>query len=68
MPERVPPAATVYWAGASRQPGNLRTVPGMMRPGSGPTAGRLAAKSARQPPRTPSAAAMPDSVSPGCTT
>src|ERR1700722_884681 len=67
MPDRVSPAATVYRASAAG-PGSVRTVPGLMRPGSGPTAGRRAAYSAGQPPRTPSAAAMPDRVSPGCTT
>ena len=67
IPDRVSPAATAYQAGAPR-PGRARTVPGRMRPGSGPTARRLAAYSAGQPPGTPSAAAMPDRVSPGCTT
>jgi hypothetical protein len=36
--------------------------------GSGPMSGRLAAYRAIQPPRTPSCAAMPDNVSPCCTT
>ena len=35
MPDRVSPAATVYRAGAAG-PGSARTVPGRMRPGSGP--------------------------------
>ena len=66
MPDRVSPAVTRYWAGVAR-PGRASTVPGRMRPGSGPMARRLAAYSAGQPPRVPSAAAMPDRVSPGCT-
>src|SRR5215470_9692283 len=36
--------------------------------GSGPMARRLAAYSAGQPPRTPNRSAMPDNVSPCCTT
>ena len=67
MPERVSPAVIVYRAGAAG-PGRVRTAPGRMRPGSGPIARRLAAYRAGQPPGMPSAAAMPDSVSPGCTT
>jgi len=36
--------------------------------GSGPMTRRLAAYKAGQPPRTANRAAMPDNVSPGCTT
>ena len=43
-------------------------MPGLMMFGSGPMSGRLAAYSAGQPPRTRSCAAMPDNVSPCCTT
>jgi hypothetical protein len=39
-----------------------------MTSGSGPTAARLAAYSAGQPPRTANRAAMPDNASPDCTT
>src|SRR5260370_24016240 len=39
-----------------------------MTSGSGPMCGRLAAYRAGQPPRTANRAAMPDNVSPGCTT
>ena len=67
MPDRVSPAATVYRAGAVR-PGSARAVPGRIRSGSGPMICLLAAYSAGQPPRVPSAAAIPESVSPGRTT
>ena len=67
MPDRVSPAVIAYRAGAAR-PGGARMVPGRMRAGSGPMTRRLAAYRAGQPPGTPSAAAMPDRVSPGCTT
>src|ERR1700747_1299023 len=43
-------------------------MPGWMTFGSGPMTGRLAAYRAGQPPRTANRAAMPDNVSPGCTT
>jgi hypothetical protein len=46
-------------------PGRASTVPGRMTFGSGPMACRLAAYRAGQPPATPAATAMPDSVSPG---
>src|SRR5579862_7355873 len=49
------------------KPGSTSMVPGRIRPGSGPMTARLAAYSAGQPPGTPRAAAMPDSVSPGRT-
>ena len=65
--DSVSPAATVYRAGAAA-PGSASTAPGSMTSGSGPMTCRFAAYSAGQPPRTPSAAAMPDRVSPGCTT
>src|SRR5580704_5777854 len=39
-----------------------------MTSGSGPMSGRLAEYRAGQPPRTANRAAMPDNVSPGCTT
>ena len=67
MPDRVSPAPTVYRA-AAPPPGKASTVPGRMRPGSGPITSRLAAYRAGQPPRVPSAEAMPERVSPGCTT
>ena len=47
--------------------GTVRTAPGRMVSGSWPMACRLAAYSAGQPPGTPSAAAMPDKVSPAAT-
>jgi hypothetical protein len=47
--------------------GIVSTVPEWMTSGSGPTACRLAAYSAGQPPRTANSAAMPDSVSPAAT-
>ena len=67
MPNRVWPAVMAYRC-ADAQPGNTSMVPGRIRPGSGPMACLLAAYSAGQPPGTPRAAAMPDSVSPGRTT
>src|SRR6185312_7857763 len=48
-------------------PGTVSTVPAPIRSGSGPTAVSLAAYRAGQPPRTPSAAAIADRVSPGRT-
>ena len=63
---RVSPATTVYRAGPVT-PGSTSTVPACSRPGSRPRRGRLAAYSAGQPPGTANRAAMPDSVSPGCT-
>ena len=65
--DRVSPGATTYRVRA-RPPGSTSTVPGRMTSGSGPISGRLAAYNAAQPPRTASRAAMPDNVSPGCTT
>ena len=47
--------------------GSVRTVPGRIVPGLGPTADRLAAYSAGQPPRTANRAAIPDRVSPAAT-
>jgi hypothetical protein len=47
--------------------GTVSTVPGRIAPGSGPMTRRLAAYRAGQPPRTASAAAMPDNVSPAAT-
>ena len=67
MPDKVSPAATVYRTGPC-WPGSTRTVPATMRSGSGPMICRLAAYRAGQPPRTFSCAAMPDKVSPCCTT
>src|SRR5579859_5526353 len=66
MPDRVSPGATVYRAGWAC-PGSTRMVPGCMSLGLGPMACRLAAYRAGQPPRTASAAAMRDRVSPGRT-
>ena len=48
--------------------GTVSTVPGRIMSGSGPMTRRLAAYRAGQPPRTANRAAMPASVSPGCTT
>ncbi len=45
----------------------VSTVPGRITSGSGPMTRRFAAYSAGQPPRTPSAAAIPARVSPGTT-
>ena len=67
MALRVSPGATVYLTGRC-PPGTARTVPGRMTSGSAPITRRLAAYSARQPPRTPRAAAMALRVSPGRTT
>ena len=67
IPDKVSPAATVYRATA-RRPGSTSTTPGSMTSGSGPITRRFAAYNAGQPPRTASAAAIPDKVSPGCTT
>src|SRR2546430_338073 len=67
IPARGSPGTTRYRAGA-RWPGSTRTVPGRMTSGSEPMRGRLAAYRAGQPPRTANRAAMPDRVSPSCTT
>src|SRR6185437_1322310 len=64
--DSVSPGATVYRASAWC-PGTTRTVPGRIRPGSGPMAARLAAYRAGQPPGTPRSAATADRVSPGRT-
>src|SRR4029077_5110280 len=47
--------------------GSVSTVPAWMTSGSGPTARRLAAYRAGQPPRTANSAAMTDRVSPAAT-
>ena len=67
IPDKVSPAATVYRASA-RPLGSTSTAPGRMTFGSGPMTRRFAAYKVGQPPRTARAAAMPDKVSPGCTT
>ncbi len=54
-------------AGGAGGAGTASTVPGRITPGSGPMIWRLAAYKAGQPPRTASAAAMPDKVSPAAT-
>src|ERR1700722_11906673 len=66
MADKVSPGATAYLAVVGR-PGSVRIVPGRIRPGSGPMSRRLAAYSSCHPPRTLSAVAMPDRVSPGRT-
>ena len=54
--------------GRRRLAGQHQDGAGRMTSGSGPMSGRLAAYRAGQPPRTANRAAMPDNVSPGCTT
>ena len=54
--------------GRGHRAGITSTVPGWITSGSAPMTGRLVSYSSCQPPRTSSAAAMPDSVSPGRTT